>query len=127
MADPELGASREAEGEETWAGDFDPFSDPEERRVLFAAFDSFRCVRPDENEDLAFLVLFWLSQSSHSWQTFLAHFISSRADLTATVNIGAQHIKTLRIAGGELSTPCPRHIGRCSQSHLSLSWTPSTR
>ena len=54
MADPELGASHEAEGEETWAGDFDPFSDPEERRVLFAAFDSFRYVRSDENEDLAF-------------------------------------------------------------------------
>lgn len=31
------------EGEEqTWAGDYDPFADPEERRVLFAAFDSFR-------------------------------------------------------------------------------------
>lgn len=26
----------------SWGGDFDPFSDPEERRVLFAAFDSFR-------------------------------------------------------------------------------------
>ena len=25
-----------------WAGDFDPLSDPEERRVLFAALDSFR-------------------------------------------------------------------------------------
>jgi hypothetical protein len=30
--------------ERSWAGDFDPFSDPEERRVLFAAFDSFRWV-----------------------------------------------------------------------------------
>lgn len=32
------------DGEEvrSWGGDFDPFSDPEERRVLFAAFDSFR-------------------------------------------------------------------------------------
>ncbi|KAJ5091190.1 hypothetical protein NUU61_006060 [Penicillium alfredii] len=29
----------------SWAGDFDPFSDPEERRVLFAAFDSFRQYR----------------------------------------------------------------------------------
>jgi hypothetical protein len=28
--------------EEEWAGDFDPFSDPDERRVLFAALDSFR-------------------------------------------------------------------------------------
>jgi hypothetical protein len=35
-----------AHGEEdaSWGGDFDPFSDPEERRVLFAAFDSFRYV-----------------------------------------------------------------------------------
>lgn len=28
----------------SWAGDFDPFADAEERRVLFAAFDSFRYV-----------------------------------------------------------------------------------
>jgi hypothetical protein len=28
----------------SWAGEFDPFADPEERRVLFAVFDSFRCV-----------------------------------------------------------------------------------
>lgn len=27
---------------QSWAGDFDPFADPEERRVLFSAFDSFR-------------------------------------------------------------------------------------
>lgn len=26
----------------SWAGDFDPFAETEERRVLFAAFDSFR-------------------------------------------------------------------------------------
>jgi hypothetical protein len=32
------------EGENSWEGDFDPFADPEERRVLFAAFDSFRYV-----------------------------------------------------------------------------------
>jgi hypothetical protein len=32
------------EEESSWGGDFDPFSDPEERRVLFAAFDSFRYV-----------------------------------------------------------------------------------
>jgi len=32
------------EEENTWEGDFDPFADPEERRVLFAAFDSFRYV-----------------------------------------------------------------------------------
>lgn len=25
-----------------WDGDFDPFADPEEQRVLFAALDSFR-------------------------------------------------------------------------------------
>ena len=30
--------------ERSWAGDFDPFSDPEERRVLFATLDSFRYV-----------------------------------------------------------------------------------
>ena len=34
----------EGEEERSWQGDFDPFADPEERRVLFAAFDSFRCV-----------------------------------------------------------------------------------
>ncbi len=32
------------EGE--WAGEFDPFSDPEERRVLFAALDSFWYLHP---------------------------------------------------------------------------------
>lgn len=32
------------EEEASWGGDFDPISDPEERRVLFAAFDSFRYV-----------------------------------------------------------------------------------
>lgn len=30
------------EDQRSWSGDFDPFADPEERRVLFAAFDSFR-------------------------------------------------------------------------------------
>lgn len=29
---------------ETWEGEFDPLADPEERRVLFTALDSFRCV-----------------------------------------------------------------------------------
>ncbi|KAJ5682874.1 hypothetical protein N7462_006039 [Penicillium macrosclerotiorum] len=38
-------ASQEAEEEQTWTGDYDPFADPEERRVLFAAFDSFRQYR----------------------------------------------------------------------------------
>ena len=28
----------------SWGGDFDPFTDEEERRVLFAAMDSFRYV-----------------------------------------------------------------------------------
>lgn len=28
----------------SWQGDFDPFADQEERRVLFAAFDSYRSV-----------------------------------------------------------------------------------
>lgn len=32
------------EEENGWGGDFNPFADPEERRVLFAAFDSFRYV-----------------------------------------------------------------------------------
>lgn len=30
------------EDAQSWQGDFDPFADDEERRVLFAAFDSFR-------------------------------------------------------------------------------------
>jgi len=34
----------QSEDERSWQGDFDPFSDPDERRVLFATFDSFRCV-----------------------------------------------------------------------------------
>lgn len=41
MADP-VQSSHNGEDERSWQGDFDPFSDPEERRVLFAAFDSFR-------------------------------------------------------------------------------------
>lgn len=32
------------EEERSWAGDFNPFEDPEERRVLFATLDSFRYV-----------------------------------------------------------------------------------
>lgn len=32
----------EEEVEEEWSGAFDPFADPEERRVLFASLDSFR-------------------------------------------------------------------------------------
>ncbi|KAJ5578663.1 uncharacterized protein N7459_007627 [Penicillium hispanicum] len=44
MAEP--GQAVHEEGEErSWQGDFDPFADPEERRVLFAAFDSFRQYR----------------------------------------------------------------------------------
>lgn len=39
MAMNELG-----DDDDTWAGDFDPFADPEERRVLFATLDSFRYV-----------------------------------------------------------------------------------
>lgn len=38
---------------QTWAGDFDPFADPDERRVLFAAFDSYRCVRPSTSAYLS--------------------------------------------------------------------------
>jgi hypothetical protein len=33
---------RQEEESPEWAGDFDALSDPEERRVLFAALDSFR-------------------------------------------------------------------------------------
>ena len=29
------------EEDQRWGGDFDPFADPEEKRVLFAAVDSF--------------------------------------------------------------------------------------
>ncbi|EGD90831.2 hypothetical protein H112_01414 [Trichophyton rubrum D6] len=35
----------EEEVEEEWSGAFDPFADPEERRVLFASLDSFRQYR----------------------------------------------------------------------------------
>jgi hypothetical protein len=38
---------------QTWAGDFDPFAEPDERRVLFAAFDSYRCVRPSTSAYLS--------------------------------------------------------------------------
>jgi carnosine N-methyltransferase len=31
-----------ADENQSWQGDFDPFADQEERRVLFAALDSFR-------------------------------------------------------------------------------------
>ena len=44
------------EEENSWGGDFNPFADPEERRVLFAAFDSFRCVE----RQLITTYLFWL-------------------------------------------------------------------
>ena len=32
----------QSEGSKEWEMEHDPFSDPEERRVLFAALDSFR-------------------------------------------------------------------------------------
>lgn len=35
----------EAQNAEQWGGDFDPFADPEERRVLFGALDSYRYVQ----------------------------------------------------------------------------------
>ena len=38
--------SDEAPHEEEWAGTFSPLSDERERRVLFAALDSFRYVFP---------------------------------------------------------------------------------
>ena len=39
--DNELGG-HEIDPTEAWGGDFDPFADAEEKRVLFAALDSFR-------------------------------------------------------------------------------------
>lgn len=35
----------DSEDVRSWSGDFDPLADPEERRVLFATLDSFRCVK----------------------------------------------------------------------------------
>jgi len=43
--DPEPHQHDDQDEVRSWAGDFDPFADAEERRVLFAAFDSFRYVR----------------------------------------------------------------------------------
>ncbi|KAJ5581504.1 hypothetical protein N7535_000124 [Penicillium sp. DV-2018c] len=37
--------------ENSWGGDFDPFADHEERRVLFAAFDSFRQYRRNAHKN----------------------------------------------------------------------------
>lgn len=42
MADLEHLEASQPEDAQSWQGDFDPFADDEERRVLFAAFDSFR-------------------------------------------------------------------------------------
>lgn len=42
MADPDHPDDAQPEDAQSWQGDFDPFADEEERRVLFAAFDSFR-------------------------------------------------------------------------------------
>lgn len=50
---------------EEWAGEFDPLSDPQERRVLFAALDSFRYV--------------WIS-----------HFILGE-DVECTLSLGQYH------------------------------------
>ncbi|KAJ5925915.1 hypothetical protein N7454_007425 [Penicillium verhagenii] len=36
---------QEGDDQRSWGGEFDPFADPEERRVLFASFDSFRQYR----------------------------------------------------------------------------------
>ncbi|KAJ5764906.1 hypothetical protein N7520_004465 [Penicillium odoratum] len=43
--------SVEEEDQRSWAGDFDPFADPEERRVLFATFDSFRQYRRNAHQN----------------------------------------------------------------------------
>lgn len=42
--DPHAHHHDEPEEVQSWAGDFDPFADPEERRVLFSTLDSFRYV-----------------------------------------------------------------------------------
>jgi hypothetical protein len=42
MADIDHPEGPQPEDAQSWQGDFDPFGDEEERRVLFAAFDSFR-------------------------------------------------------------------------------------
>ncbi|KAL2824110.1 N2227-like protein-domain-containing protein [Aspergillus cavernicola] len=41
----ETHSADESEDANSWAGDFDPLGDPAERKVLFAAFDSFRLYR----------------------------------------------------------------------------------
>ncbi|RWQ96005.1 putative trehalase [Paecilomyces variotii] len=43
--DPHAHHHDEPEEVQSWAGDFDPFADPEERRVLFSTLDSFRQYR----------------------------------------------------------------------------------
>lgn len=40
--DDKGGQRHEQEESKEWNGDFDPFEDAEERRVLFATLDSFR-------------------------------------------------------------------------------------
>lgn len=65
---------REEEGSEEWNGewngDFDPFADSEERRVLFAALDSFRYELFEERTSLVIERVF----SQISGPIHLLHF-----------------------------------------------------
>ncbi|KAL2001331.1 hypothetical protein VTN02DRAFT_1911 [Thermoascus thermophilus] len=57
----------------SWAGDFDPFADAEERRVLFAAFDSFRQYRRTAHQNTTHRrrQAFYALPSAH-WQMLAA-------------------------------------------------------
>ncbi|EFR04004.1 hypothetical protein MGYG_07008 [Nannizzia gypsea CBS 118893] len=61
------------EGEEEWSGAFDPFADPEERRVLFASLDSFRQYRRSAHRNVTHRrrQSFYALPSLH-WQTLAA-------------------------------------------------------
>ncbi|KAL2818354.1 N2227-like protein-domain-containing protein [Aspergillus granulosus] len=53
---------------QSWTGDFDPLADPDERRVLFAAFDSFRQYRRTAHLNTTHRrrQAFWALPSAHS-------------------------------------------------------------
>ncbi|KAL3482025.1 N2227-like protein-domain-containing protein [Aspergillus californicus] len=57
------------EDNRTWAGDYDSLGDPEERRVLFAAFDSFRQYRRTAHQNTTYRrrQSFYALPSAH-WQ-----------------------------------------------------------
>ncbi|KAF3481243.1 uncharacterized protein GIQ15_04002 [Arthroderma uncinatum] len=64
---------QEDEDEEEWSGAFDPFADPEERRVLFASLDSFRQYRRSAHRNVTHRrrQSFYALPSLH-WQTLAA-------------------------------------------------------